>query len=342
MNFDFDDDQQEIRRTARSFLAHRSSLAAVREAAEAGNYRNDLWFEICRLGWPGIAIDDGHGGEGLGLVELAILLEESGYALAGSALLSTTCAAFVIDAAGSASQRARWLPGIASGAATAALGIGERALVADAGDADLVVLVGDDGARVVERAQAAIERVDTVDPTRRYARVTGRGESLPGDPGAGVSRALIAISAELVGVCQRALDMTVEYVKQRKQFGVSVGAFQAVSHKCAEMLLHTEGARSAVYAAAWAADADESLLAEAALLAKIAASDAGREVTSAAIQAHGGIGFTWEADVHWLYKRAQLDALQLGSPGELRARLAQAVGARSHAAGRNMAATPET
>jgi alkylation response protein AidB-like acyl-CoA dehydrogenase len=111
---------------------------------------------------------------------------------------------------------------------------------------------------------------------------------------------------------------------------VPVGAFQAVSHRCAQMLLGVESARSATYFAAWAADADPERLAEGASLAKAAASEAGRDVTASAIQAHGGIGFTWEADVHWLYKRAQLGAALLGGAGVHRARLAQLVSRRLH------------
>ena len=139
----------------------------------------------------------------------------------------------------------------------------------------------------------------------------------------------MAISSELVGVCDRALEMTVAYVKDRKQFGVPVGAFQAVSHRCAQMLLETEQARAATAFAGWSADADPDGLAEAAAMAKAAASDAGREVTASAIQAHGGIGFTWEADVHWLFKRAQIDALLLGSGGSQRSRLTGILAERS-------------
>ena len=131
------------------------------------------------------------------------------------------------------------------------------------------------------------------------------------------------MAAELVGVCTRALEMTVAYVKERRQFGTPVGAYQAVSHRCAQMLLDTESARAAVSFAAWAADADGARLAEAAAMAKASAADAGREVTAAAIQLHGGIGFTWEADVHWLFKRAQLDAVLLGGARSQRARLAR-------------------
>ncbi len=122
--------------------------------------------------------------------------------------------------------------------------------------------------------------------------------------------------------------MTVAYVSERRQFGVPVGSFQAVAHRCAQMLLHTEGARSAAYFAAWAADAAPERLAEAVGMACAAAAEAGVEVTGSAIQAHGGIGFTWEADVHWLFKRAQLDAALLGSASGHRMRLARAVAAR--------------
>jgi alkylation response protein AidB-like acyl-CoA dehydrogenase len=104
---------------------------------------------------------------------------------------------------------------------------------------------------------------------------------------------------------------------------VPVGAYQAVSHRCAQMLLETEQARSLTAFAAWSADANPDGLAEAAAMAKAAASQAGREVTAGAIQMHGGIGFTWEADVHWLFKRAQLDAALLGGAGCHRARVAE-------------------
>ncbi len=148
------------------------------------------------------------------------------------------------------------------------------------------------------------------------------GEALPGDVAAGLDRALVAVSSELVGVCDRALEMTVAYVKDRKQFGVPVGSYQAVSHRCAQMLLETEKSRSTAAFAAWTADADPDRLPEAAAMAKACASEAAREVTGSAIQAHGGIGFTWEADVHWLYKRAQLDAAMLGGSKRHRAQLA--------------------
>lgn len=328
MNFDFTSDQHEIKRTARDLLASRSPLAKVREAAEAHTYDDGLWKELVELGWPGIAIAEEHGGQGLGAVELAILAEELGYAVAASPFLATVMAAEAIGAGGTPEQRAKWLPGLASGEITGALGeVG--GLVPDADAAAVIVLVGDDGAaRVVAREDADVTPVDAIDPTRRAARVAAdSGDPLP-DPAVAVDRATVAVAAELVGVAQRALEMTLAYVKERKQFDTPVGAYQAVSHRCAQMLKDTEGARSATYFAAWAAGAEPERLPEAAALAKAAASDGARDVAASAIQAHGGIGFTWEADVHWLYKRAQVDAALLGTSGRHRRRLAALLAAR--------------
>ncbi|MGH2903598.1 MAG: acyl-CoA dehydrogenase family protein, partial [Solirubrobacteraceae bacterium] len=199
-------------------------------------------------------------------------------------------------------------------------GIGSPALVLDGHEADLVVLVQSGGARLVVAPQT--EPLTAIDPTRRFAKLAvedGEGEELAAEVG---DRLAAAVAAEVVGVCQRALEMTLAYVKERRQFGVAIGSFQAVSHRCAEMLLHTESARSAAYYAAWAADSDPDRFGEAAALAAAAAATAAREVPAGAIQAHGGVGFTWEADVHWLYKRAQLDAALLGGAKRHRARLA--------------------
>jgi len=316
MDFDLTDDQREIKRTARQLLAARSGWEAVRAAAEAGSPDDRLWAQLRDLGWPGIAVDEQHGGQGLGAVELAVLAEEHGYACAATPFLQTAAAAAVIQAAGSAEQRARWLPGLASGEQTAA--IGRRELLAGAADAAVVVLLDGESAEVLDGAGARLETLATIDSTRAYARAAAEAEGEPLGAGA-ADRIVAALAAEVVGLSQRALDMTVAYVKDRKQFGVPVGSFQAVSHRCAQMLLDTESARSTAYFAAWAAGADPDRLPEAAALAGAAAAGGVRDVTGSAIQAHGGIGFTWEADVHWLYKRAQLDAALLGGARRHRA-----------------------
>jgi alkylation response protein AidB-like acyl-CoA dehydrogenase len=318
MDFDLNDEQKEIKRVAHELLAARSPFSKVRNAAEAQSYDPALWSELVELGWPGIAVSAEHGGQGLGAVELSVLVEELGYACAATPYLSTATAAAVIDATGTPEQRSRWLPGLASGEQTA--GIGSRELAADSEDAAVIVLLDGDDAQLVERTEADVEELVSIDPTRRFATVSGEGEPLAAGA---ADRVRTAIASEVIGVCQRALEMTLEFVKDRKQFGVPVGSFQAVSHRCAQMLLGTESTRSAAYFAAWAADADPDRLAEAAALAAAAGADNGREVTASAIQAHGGIGFTWEADVHWLYKRAQLDTALLGGSNRHRAALAR-------------------
>jgi alkylation response protein AidB-like acyl-CoA dehydrogenase len=332
MDFGYTDDQREIQRTARDLLADRAGPERVREHAEAGTTDDALWKELAELGWPGIAVAEEHGGQGLGTVELAILAEELGRAVAPVPLVPSALAATLIEHAGTNAQRERWLPGLASGELTGAVGDareGIAALVPGGAGAAVYVLVEEGVARLLPAEDADVVAVAAIDPTRPAARVEGEGEPLTGDA---LDRALTVIAAELVGVCDRAMEMTVAYVKDRKQFGTPVGAYQAVSHRCAQMLLDTESARAAVSFAAWAADADPVRLPEAAAMAKASASDAGRDVTAAAIQLHGGIGFTWEADVHWLFKRAQLDAALLGGAKAHRARLARMIAAERVAA----------
>ncbi|MFI4991793.1 MAG: acyl-CoA dehydrogenase family protein [Solirubrobacterales bacterium] len=327
MDFGFTDDQREIQRTARDLLGERATSARVREHAEARTLDTALWQELSELGWPGIAVSEQYGGQGLGQIELSILCEELGRALAPVPFLASAMAATVIEHGGSPELCEKWLPGLASGETVGALGAavdGAAELVIGAPDAQVIVLVeSDGGARAIAADEVELTAIESIDPTRSAASVSagGCGDELP-DGCAGLGRALICVSSELVGVCDRALSMTVEYVKDRKQFGVPVASYQAVSHRCAQMLLDTEKARSTAAFAAWTADADPERLAETAAMAKAAASDAGREVTAAAIQMHGGIGFTWEADVHWLFKRAQLDAALLGGAGRHRARIA--------------------
>jgi alkylation response protein AidB-like acyl-CoA dehydrogenase len=323
MNFDFSDDQQAIKRTAKELLSERFKAERVRELAEAERYDDETWKEVSELGWPGIFIGEEHGGQGLGTVELVILMEELGYALAPLPFLSNAAAGLVLQAAGSDEQKERWLPGIASGEQRGTVGIlkddGEAKLVPDADSAAVILLLGHEGARLVEPGQADIEAVQTMDATRRFSRVRADGgEPLEGDRIPGISRAAAALAAELTGIAQRALEMSVDYARERKQFGRPIGSYQAVSHRCAQMMLETEGARSASYYAAWAADDEPDTLQLAACMAKAYASDAGWRVCSSALQVHGGIGFTWEHDLHFFLKRAKVDAMLYGSAREHR------------------------
>jgi alkylation response protein AidB-like acyl-CoA dehydrogenase len=327
MRFDFNDEQREIKDTARSFLSSRFKPEKVRELAEAGTYDDALWRELCELGWPGIAIGEEHGGQGLGMVELTILCEEIGHACAPLPFLSNAAAGLVIEEAGPDSQKERWLPGIASGEGRGAFGDPD-VLIDGEGAACAVNYGTDDAVRVVDLGDVSLEPLDLIDATRRYSRPLsdGVGEAVEGDFSGATARVLVAVAADLVGVAQRAMEMAVEYAKEREQFERPIGAYQGVSHQCARMLYDVEEARSLTYFAAWAADAEPESVPLAAAMAKARASDAAWDVTKASIQVHGGIGFTWEHDLHFLLKRARAGARLFGTASQHRERVAALAG----------------
>ena len=331
MNFDLNDEQQEIKSTAKEFLANRFKPEKVRELSESRSYDDSLWKEIAELGWPGIAIAEDDGGQGLGIVELVVLLEESGFACAPSPLLGSAGAALVISAAGSDEQRSEWLPKLASGEATGAFGgigaDGESTLFCDLPTADVVVTFDGDGALVAPASEVEFEPFEAIDATRSYGLVSDPGgERMPGDTDVGRDRLAIAIAAELTGIAQRTMEMAVDYARERKQFDRPIGAYQAVSHRCAAMLLATEESRSLTYYAAWAADAEPESLPLAAAMAAARAGDAGWEVPASALQVLGGIGFTWEHDLQFWLKRGRVAGRMLGTPREHRERVADLAG----------------
>jgi alkylation response protein AidB-like acyl-CoA dehydrogenase len=330
VEFDFSDEQREIQATARDFLAARFKPERVRELAQSESpYDDAIWNEMCDLGWPGIALPEEHGGQGLGVVELVILLEQTGYALAPSPLISNAFAGTVIAAAGSDEQQRRWLPGIASGEERGAAEFTNDPgpLVGAAAGSAVLVLAEGDGAKLVPTDEAALERIELIDATRAYfiARAEG-GDPLPGDIAPAVDAGMVGLAAESVGVAQRALEMAISYAKEREQFGRPIGAYQAVSHRLADMLWDVEEARSLTYYAAWCADAQPESLPLAASMAKARASDSATSVTHNAIQTLGGIGFTWEHDVHFFLKRARVSAQLMGSAGQHRERVAALAG----------------
>jgi alkylation response protein AidB-like acyl-CoA dehydrogenase len=338
MNFDLNDEQQEIKRTAHEFLAARFKPDKVRELSEADSYDDGLWKEISELGWPGIAISEDDGGQGLGMVELTVLLEESGYACAPSPLLGSAGAALVISAAGSDEHRSEWLPKLASGEATGSFGgfaDGRSTIFCDLPRADVVVTFDGEGALLAPSSEVDFEPFKAIDSTRSYGLVSeAAGERLPGDVGPGRDRLAVAIAAELTGIAQRTLEMAVEYARERQQFGRPIGAYQAVGHRCAAMLLATEESRSLTYYAAWTADAEPESLALAAAMAGARAGDAGWEVPASALQVFGGIGFTWEHDLQFWLKRGRVAGRMLGTPSDHRERVADlsGLGAREPAA----------
>jgi alkylation response protein AidB-like acyl-CoA dehydrogenase len=351
MYFDLNDEQQAIKSTARELLAARYKSERIRALLDAENgFEQGDWEEMAQLGWPGLALPEEWGGQGLGIVELAVLFEEMGYALAPSPLLSNTVAGLALAAHGTDEQKERWLRPLAGGEVRGTLAIwdagtparvgefamearpdgdgvvldGEKVLVLDAAAADFMLVTTSDGRRhlVDSRAEGlTVVPEASIDLTRRLNSV--RFESVRVGPDATLNgaqadylpvlwRACVAVAAESTGVAQRALEMAVEYAKDRQQFGRPIGSYQAVSHRCAQMLLETENSRSAVYGAAWAADADPDSLPLAASMAKAYASDAGWRVPDASIQVHGGIGFTWEHDLHLFLKRGRANAALFG------------------------------
>ena len=247
--------------------------------------------------------------------------------LAPVPFLSNAAAGLALQFAGTDEQKERWLPGIASGEARGTVGMlrdGEARLVPDADTAEVIVLIASDGTTsVVERSSADVEPFETMDRTRRFARVRADGgDPLGGDCFAAGDRIAAALAAETVGVAQKAMEMAVDYARERKQFGRPIGSYQAVSHRCAQMLLEVEGSRSGAYYAAWCADAEPESLPAAASGAKAYSSDAGWRVCGSSLQVHGGIGFTWEHDLHFFLKRAKTNAMLYGSAREHRERVA--------------------
>jgi alkylation response protein AidB-like acyl-CoA dehydrogenase len=364
MYFDLTDEQQAIKATARDFLAARYKSERIRELANSEHgFEQSDWEEMAELGWPGLALPEEWGGQGLGIVELAVLFEEMGYALAPAPLLSNTVAGLALATNGTDEQRERWLRPLASGEARGTVALfdagtpaapgrfemegkadgdgvvldGEKVLVIDAAAADFLLVATSDGRRhLVERdadgLSVAPER--SIDLTRRLYSVRFEGVRVGAEAtlsGAQADflpvlwRVCVAIAAESTGVAQRALEMAVEYAKDRQQFGRPIGAYQAVSHRCAQMLLETENSRSAVYGAAWAADSEPESLPLAAAMAKAYASDAGWRVPDASIQVHGGIGFTWEHDLHFFLKRGRANAATVGDAKWHRERVADLV-----------------
>ena len=259
-----------------------------------------------------------------------MLAEELGYACAPTPLQSTWAAALLLDAAGEGGRLAdgkrgtvaQWDEDTDGKPDHPTLGAdlrGVKIAVADAAAADLIVVTAEGGRHfVVDAGDVETEPVETLDTTRRLYTVRLDGpeaEELTGDHDA-FSRAWHAIAvmtaAESVGLGQRALEMAVAYAKDRSQFERPIGTYQAVSHACAQMLLEVEGARSAVLWAAWALDHEPETGGMAANIAKAYASDCGARVTASALQVHGGIGFTWEHDLHFFLKRAQANAHAYG------------------------------
>jgi alkylation response protein AidB-like acyl-CoA dehydrogenase len=310
MNFDLTEDQREIKRTAREFLASRYTMEKIRAIALDGE-PDPHWDEIAELGWPDIAE--------YGILELAVVAEELGYALAPSPLAAHWAAKLLHPGLEGRGTVAMWDEDGSADPETPTLKplTGAKIAVPNADVADTLIVTAEGGRHfAVRAADATIEPARAIDTTRPLFTVRfdgAPGEELSGDHfGRAWNAIAVMAAAESVGVAARVTQMAVDYAKERKQFGRAIGSYQAVSHACAQMFLETEGARSVTYWAAWALDNDPEQAFMAANCAKAYASDAAVNVTRSALQVHGGIGFTWEHDLHLFLKRAEANAHAFG------------------------------
>jgi alkylation response protein AidB-like acyl-CoA dehydrogenase len=300
MDASFTPEQDELRAQARAYL----------EATPAPS-----WADLAGLGWTGVSVQEELGGAGLGFVEQAVLHEELGRALTPGPFYSTVAVALP---ALPPEEQAR----VAAGEASWVLALGP--LVPDLDSADHVAVVGGDG--IYELVGATRELLDTSDETRPLGIVAGGevGRRLSdAEALAGIrDRSLAALALEACGAGRRALELALEYVSQREQFGRPVGSYQAVAHPLATSYTELELARSLAVWAAWCVDTGDERATVACAAAKAQAADAAVAACECAIQVHGGVGFTWEHVLHRLYKRAQWIRAWEASGEQLRAEVA--------------------
>jgi alkylation response protein AidB-like acyl-CoA dehydrogenase len=321
-------------------------------------YDEAVWSAMAEQGWLAIELPEDESGLGLGMVELAVLCEEIGRRLVAAPFLPTIVALGALcgeearaDAATKEWREALGL-GDAVGCVAAAPGpngltvsgpegrarlSGRTPPVAYAPSADVAVVLADDGVYGVDlRAEGRPAPLSAMDRTRELgvlafdgtpARFLGGGDAAARL----IDRAATLASAEMLGAADHVLGLTVQYAKDRVQFGKPIGSFQAVKHMLADALVDVEGMRSTSYYAAWCAAAGDEEGSLSASMAKAWCSDASRRVMAAGLQVHGGIGFTWEHDMHLYLKRAQLDQVSYGDAAAHRERIATILRARLEA-----------
>jgi alkylation response protein AidB-like acyl-CoA dehydrogenase len=378
MEFGFTKAQEMIRSQAAETLKRACPRSLVRQVMEsADGHCEGLWERMADLGWMGLVFPEEYGGLGLSWVELAVVLEEMGRALAPGAFFSTVLlGGLTLLEAASEEQKQRWLAPLAAGRLKATLALvepegrlgpegvtaraepesggylvsGVKLFVPDARVADLIICAArtgkssgaEEGITLLaidrESEGLTLTPLETMDQTRRLyevscSRVRVPAERVLGREGGAwpviervSDQAAVGLCAEMVGGAQQVLKMCVEYAQTRVQFGRPIGSFQAIQHRCADMLLLIESARSATYAAAWAASENPAELALLASVAKAYTSDAYAWVAGEGIQLHGGMGYTWEHDAHLYFKRAKADEVTFGDATYHRARVARLIG----------------
>ena len=349
------EEREEFRRSLRGFFERNSPEPEVRRLMDTElGHDPDGWRQLAtELNLQGLLVPEEHGGSGYGWNELAIVFEEMGRALVCAPLFSTV--ALATNALLELGDQ-DYLGAIAAGELIATLALtedsgrwdadgvtleangdrltGHKSYVIDGHCASLILVVTRGGIYAVEGDAPGLTRTQlvTMDETRKQARLEFDGtpaRPLGGDRAAVervLDRAAVALAAEQAGGAARCLEMATEYASERVQFGRPIGSFQAIKHKCANLLMETESAKSAAMYAAWAADEDEQELALAAPLAKAYCSEAFMHAAAENIQIHGGIGFTWEHPAHLYFKRAKTSELLLGDPSYQRELLARRLG----------------
>jgi alkylation response protein AidB-like acyl-CoA dehydrogenase len=348
VDFEFSSEQEMLRESVRGFLAARSPVASVRATYDSPTSDRAVWDGLVELGVVGLLVDEEHGGAGMGMVDGAVVLEELGRAVCPAPFASSAIGAVSL-------ADAELLPRLADGSAIGTVAIfetgsryewrapatratrdgagwrldGGKVHVGDANAADVVLVTALDDAGqlgIFATEQFSAEATPTVDGSRKQGTVVldaspARRIDTGADPESAVERALdrlgVAATVDGVGAAQRALELSVEYAKEREQFGKPIGAFQAVQHLCADMLRTLELGRAAGYYACWAIDdASPEEAHRASTLARAFAADAFPQLGGTAIQVFGGIGFTWEHDIHLYYKRLLSVAHGLGTAGD--------------------------
>lgn len=347
MNFDFSDEQKLLGETVRDILRKEEACAGARKALD-GDLPFDirLWRVIVDLGLPGAAIPPEFGGSGLGYLELCVIAEELGRALAAVPFASTVFLfAEALQAAGTETQKGHWLPKIARGECIGTVGgspiadgnscrvedgsiTGTLPLVVDglAADVAIVTALGADGRAklwLVDLSAAGVRRsaVETIDPTRPLTRVIFNdvpveafGQALTAEDFVRdlFDKAAVLVAFEQLGGAEGALEMARDHALARFAFGRPIGSFQAIKHKLADLFVSCTLARSNAYFAAWALAAGDVQLAVAAAAARVSATDAFLQCAAENIQVHGGTGFTWDSDCHLYYRRASTLSVLLG------------------------------
>ncbi len=328
MKFELSEDQQLLRSSARDFLERELPLEKTRQTMEHDprGFDRDAWRKMAEMGYLGLHVPEAAGGQGLGVVELAIVLEEMGrVCLPGPYLDAAIAAGLLADAGG----QERLLAAVVTGQKLVTLArhdaaflgengetvafrggrvSGRKYFVASAAEADALLVATPEGVAVAE-GPFEVTPLETFDLSQRFARVDlDHAATLVGPPALlerSDTLAATAAAAMLLGLMSRALELTLDYTKTRQAFGRAIGTFQALQHRLAEMLLRAESTRSAVYRGAWCIDAGDSDAPLTAAVAKAYAGDSARLVCGESIQMHGGIGFTWELDLHFYLKRVK-------------------------------------